>query len=416
MRVLWLTNNLLPDISEYLKIPIINKTGWLHSAANQIKGVVELYVAALYGGNDINMVTLNHINYIQIPKAAVSSGECWTIISEKVNPDVIHIHGTEYSTGLGLIEKSDPDKIVVSIQGLISQVAEHYNFGISNVDILRHTTVRDIIKSDTLWHQKKRFAKSGAFELRYLRAAKNFIGRTTWDKAHILANNPNAKYYFNNETLRESFYDRTWIVDKAERHTIFFSQATYPMKGLHILLKALPIILKNYPDAKIKVAGFDKTKACRNNITGRLRGTTYGHYLHSLIGSLGLYEQVEFLGNIAEIEMRDAYLSSHVYVNASALENSSNSIGEAQLLGVPVVASFVGGTDSIVINNDTGLLYASDDIVRLASCVMQIFEDDNLAKRLSENGRSSALSRHDRSVNRDRLLEIYNEISTAKKS
>lgn len=412
MRVLWLTNNLLPDISRYLNIPIVNKTGWLHSAANQIKSKIELYVASTYNGEDLKSVDINDISYILVPKSKVSNklSGIWKKVLEIASPDVIHIHGTEYPTGLSLIKACDPKKVVVSIQGLISEIAKYYTFGIENLEILKHLTLRDLLKQETLWHQKSRFVKSGHNELEYLRQAKNFIGRTNWDKAHVLANNPMANYFFNNETLRESFYQASWNINKIERHTIFFSQSTYPMKGLHVLINALPMILRHFPDTKIKVAGFDITKASRQSL-GRLKTTTYGCYIYSLIKKLNIDNSVVFLGGLDEAEMCDAYLKSHVYINSSAIENSSNSIGEAQLLGVPVIASYVGGTDSMVTNNVTGLLYPCNDTVRLASLVIDLFKNDNLAMRLSEKGQLVARERHDKAKNREALIVIYREIS-----
>ena len=66
---------------------------------------------------------------------------------------------------------------------------------------------------------------------------------------------PNAQYYHNNEVLRKSFYDGKWSFDNCEKHSIFISQATTPIKGLHIMLRAMPLIKKKYPDVKLYVAG-----------------------------------------------------------------------------------------------------------------------------------------------------------------
>lgn len=412
MRVLWLTNNPLPDICGYLNIPIVNKTGWLHSAANQIKLHVTLFVASKYSGAKLKVVEIDNIRYILIPQNETNAKSCdtWAKVMHTACPDVIHIHGTEYSTGLELLKVCDSRKVVVSIQGLISEVAKYYNFGITNYEILKHLSLRDLIKRETLWQQKSRFVSSGHHEYEYLKTATNFIGRTNWDKAHILAHNPKANYFFNNETLRDSFYNASWDINKIDRHTIFFSQATYPMKGLHILISALPIILKHFPETRIRVAGFDITKAVRQPL-GRLKATTYGCYIYSLIKKLKLEEKIEFLGSMDEAEMRNTYLKSHVYINSSAIENSSNSIGEAQLLGVPVIASYVGGTDTMVSNNKTGLLYPSNDTVRLASLVIEIFNNDNLADSLSKQGRIVAGERHNRDVNSEVLMKIYRAIS-----
>lgn len=417
MRILWITNNLLPDICEYLGLPVVVKTGWLHSAANQIKSELELSVAALYSGDKLRFIKLNGINYILVPsrrnnkKLDKNLIPLWQAVRKQVNPSVVHIHGTEYPTGLLYIMACGSKGVVISIQGLVSECKKYYNSGLCDRDILRYTTFRDLIRGETLWKQAGQFFRQGKYELEYICRVRHFIGRTAWDEAHILANNKTATYYLNNETLRSIFYTQEWSLEKVTKYTIFFSQATYPLKGLHRLLAAMPIILEYFPETRIIVAGFDLTKACSSSFKGRFRGTTYGFYLSSLICKYNLKRHIRFVGQQSEKDICNLYLNSHVYVNASALENSSNSIGEAQLLGIPVVASFVGGTDTMVENNKTGLLYPLDDTVRLAFCVIRLFGDDTLALRLSENGKKQARMRHDRELNKIKLLKIYNKIS-----
>lgn len=417
MKVLWITNNLLPDVCEHLDVPIVEKTGWLHSAANQIKEHIDLYIAALHNVKTITQLKINGINYILIPgnknhrKYDTTLCSFWKKIHETINPDVVHIHGTEYPTGLTYIQINGAEKAIISIQGLISECSKYYNADIPFTTIFKHTTLRDIVKGETLWQCAKLFTKQAIYEREYLRNGIHFIGRTQWDNAYIKAYNPLAIYHFNNETLRDSFYRHRWSIEHTQKYTLFYSQATYPLKGLHILLQAMPYILQHYPNTIIKVAGYDITKVCTSSFMGKIRGTTYGYYLYSLIVKYNLQNHIHFLGKLKEQEMCNAYLTSHVFVSASKLENSSNSIGEAQLLGVPVVASFVGGNDTMAINNETALMYPFDDIIKLSYNILQIFSNEKLALELSEKGRMAALKRHDKNTNKIQLLTIYKEIA-----
>ena len=74
------------------------------------------------------------------------------------------------------------------------------------------------------------------------------MGRTTWDQACTYLINPKVKYHFCNETLRSEFYKDRWKVENCNKHTIFISQASYPIKGFHKFLEAL-VQVKTFPEA-----------------------------------------------------------------------------------------------------------------------------------------------------------------------
>lgn len=56
-----------------------------------------------------------------------------------------------------------------------------------------------------------------------------------------------------------------------------------------------------------------------------------------------LWAHIEFMNSLDSGQMKERYLRSHAVVSASNIENESNVVSEAKILGVPVVASFVGG-------------------------------------------------------------------------
>lgn len=93
----------------------------------------------------------------------------------------------------------------------------------------------------------------------------------------------------------------------------------------------------------------------------------------------------------------------------SAIENSSNSLCEAQILGVPVVASYCGGIPTLVEDGKTGYLYRYEEIEMLAQRVISLFGETDLYE-LSKNERKTALERHDREKNAIVLKNIYEEI------
>ena len=331
----------------------------------------------------------------------------WKQVKSEVCPDVVHIHGTEYSHGYSYMRACGCDNVVISIQGLTSTYYYYYYYGMSKADIYRNLTLRDLLKGSVISAQKK-FKKRSIYEKEMLRMAHHVIGRTSWDKSHVLALNPKVKYHFCNEILRSEFYDgERWSYDKCIKHSIFLSQAGYPIKGLHQVLKAMPLVLEQYPDAIVRVAGSDITQIF--TFKQRIRLSGYGKYIRSIMRQNNLEDKVFFTGSLDAEQMKREYLNANVFICPSSIENSPNSLGEAQILGTPCVASYVGGVMDMMIGDEQHL-YRFEEIEMLATKICEVFA----AKDKLVDMRMEASERHDSIKNSLALAGIYKVISTDK--
>ena len=238
----------------------------------------------------------------------------------------------------------------------------------------------------------------GKSEIEIIRSIDYIIGRTNFDQCHSLAINPQVKYYHCNETLRNEFYSGYWSKRDAIPHTIFVSQSDSSIKGLHIVLRSLTFVKKKYPDVSLRITGFDFTKG--KNVSN------YGRIIKKIIRKYQLSTNIVFLGKMDARQMKQEYLKASVFVCASSIENSSNSISEAQILGVPCVASYVGGTPSLIPNNMCGDMFRYDDEKMLAFLIQRAFEEDFDNKLMREK----ALKRHDPKLNTECLINVYNDI------
>ena len=126
-----------------------------------------------------------------------------------------------------------------------------------------------------------------------------------------------------------------------------------------------------------------------------------------MIRRLQLSEKITFIGSLNADEMKREYLSSNVFVCPSSVENSPNSLAEAQILGVPCVASKVGGISDMMKGNEENL-YQFDDVKMLAEKVCLIFRNQHLQVSTSEIARV----RHDKMKNTIQLVNIYKAISS----
>jgi glycosyltransferase involved in cell wall biosynthesis len=416
VRVLWITNILFPPVARKLGLPIEVVGGWMTSAASELAGEsgVTLSVATVYPGDDLKCIEIENIIYYLIPtkiknsKHDFSLEKYWLKIKDEFSPDITHIHGTEYVHGLAYIKACGNDKVIISIQGLVSMISRYYLAGIESKEIYKKLTFWDIVTHSNLFQKKKNLIKRGEIEKEYIKAVKYIIGRTSWDKMHVLTINPTIKYHYCNETLRPSFYGKQWVYDECEKHSIFLSQAGTPIKGLHQLLKALPIILRNYPDTKVYIAGNDFVSA--KNWKYYIYRNGYSKYVSHLIKKLDLQKVIYFTGPLAEDKICSQYLKSNVFVCPSSIENSPNSLGEAQLLGVPCIASYVGGVPDMIRNEESGFLYRFEEIEMLANLVCKVFKDIQGNSSISDCEISTASRRHDREINKENLLGIYRSL------
>lgn len=413
MRVLWITNSPFPEVYEELNMEALVNVGWVDSSA---KGILEqnseiiLGVASFFNVNELKTITKERKVHFLLPSKLRNKPESeelkktWLNIQMQFKPDIVHIHGTEYPHSYSYVKACGSNNTVVSIQGLVSIIERYYLGNISSNDLIKSTTLRDLFRFDTIFSQKRNMKHRGEHEKLLIQNVKHIIGRTSWDKSHIWAINPTANYHFCNETLRTSFYKRHWSLANCERYSIFISQAYYPIKGFHQLLKALPIVRKHYPEVKVYVAG-------NNFFSNRgIRINGFGNYINSLINKYNLSDHIIFSGILSEEAMCQRFLSSHLFVSPSAIENSPNSVGEAQLLGVPCIASYVGGTADMVDHGKTGLLYRFEEVEMLAANICKLFSDDQLATMISKNGKISAMQRHSKELNAKTLIQIYSKI------
>lgn len=333
-------------------------------------------------------------------------------IIQDFSPELLHIFGTEYGHALAAV-KSFPQKqkILVGLQGMVGVCAKEYMADLPQ-NIQKRKTFRDVIKKDTLLEQQKKFFIRAKREEEILKLTGCVTGRTLFDDETSKKINPKLIYYKMNETMRKEFYEGQWSLEHCNPYRIFFSQADYPLKGFHHMVKAAGSLKEKYPTLKIYVAG--------NSITGygtlkeKLKISAYGKYLRELIQQEGMENKIIFLGKLSADEMKKQYLLSHCYVCASSIENSPNSLAEAMLLGVPVVASNAGGIPSVMEGGTEGLLFERNDWKSLADSIESIWKDETRINHISQKGRKRAKELYNPETNYNRLIEIYNQMMEGK--
>lgn len=410
MNILWLCNIVLPDFCEEFKIKKSYLGGWMTAMLHQLKKKNEIEINVCFPICDKNRLKTGECNGCKYFSFWCDSQErCSSQMVQALENilragqwDIIHIWGTEFAHTLAMLKACNKlgilNRVVMNIQGLAFMVARHYR-----ADIPGEYWFLKASNGISLEEEQKKYERRGECEIESIRSARYVIGRTDWDRASVQAVNPKIQYFFCGEILREVFYRYagTWKYEQCKKYSIFVSQASYPIKGFHYLLYALPYIIQQYPDTYVYVAGANILE----------KDEPYAAYLRDLIETLKLKSHISFLGVLDEMQMIQYYQYANVFVSSSVVENESNSLHEAQVLGIPCISSYVGGAYNRICHETDGFLYPHDEPVLLAYYVCRIFENkDDLCRKLSLHSICKIQQYIDPEKNADTTVGIYRKI------
>jgi len=420
MKILWVCSLPLPDMAAQLQLNQSSFGGWLIGLSRQLTEDPDISLTVLANVpasiGEVNGMTGRYAYYTftGLSNSEIGINEerlhRFQSILQSVQPDVIHIFGTEYAFCQEMVMAAEAehcaDRLVISLQGLMGEYAAHYTDGLDKKTI-HHQTLREMIKGQSIDHGQQLFFKRSQFEEYALKHVSHAIGRTAWDQSVAEKINPHIHYHYCSETLRPEFYGYCWNYRDCEKHSIFISQASYPIKGFHLFLKAMPDLVHRFGDLQVYVTGRDLAHLSAKE---RFHLDSYRLYLHKMINQLHLESHITFCGTLNAEQMRERNLDANVMISPSVLENSSNSIGEAMLLGTPVVASDTGGTTSMIPDSSCGILYPLMDTDALVKAVSTIFDAGEQIESLSMGERKRAEVLFDPDTNQKQLLSIYQTI------
>ena len=321
-------------------------------------------------------------------------------VVDEVKPDLIHIHGTEER--FGLIQdyvKNIP--VVFSIQGLLAPISEKFYSGFPNKDVYRFESWNDKLRFVSYRNDFKYFVDRGKRECGYLKKAKYIFGRTAWDEYITGLLNHQRKYYVVDEIMRSPFYNKQWRKEN-------FSKAPFKIvstisggiyKGYETVLRSAAL-LKQYSgiDFEWIVAGYDNESKWVKIAEQYTKIKTDD-------------VNVKLLGRIDAEQLSCLLADSDIYVHVSHIENSPNSVCEAMLIGMPIIASFAGGTASLLTTKKEGILVQDGDPYVYAGAISYLYHHFDIAKYYGENARRRAQERHNPERIGKQLLDAYANMS-----
>jgi len=123
-----------------------------------------------------------------------------------------------------------------------------------------------------------------------------------------------------------------------------------------------------------------------------------------------LENYIIFTGAVPYEHIPDYLGMSDIFVRASRSEGLGTSFLEAMAMGVPIIATPVGGIPDFLTDEKTGLFVEVDDAHDIARKIKKLLENDELRRRLIENGKKIVIEQYDWGVISKRLQKIFNSL------
>ncbi|MEG1916838.1 MAG: glycosyltransferase [Muribaculaceae bacterium] len=377
MKILWFTN-----------IPIADKeiTGsgtWLTALGQQLSNVPNVELHNVTTGNEKNVVhsNLHNIDQWLVPpvkrgRNGLPSHKIIKMILEIVNtiqPDLIHIWGTEHYWGLLTARKIIQGTVLLDMQGLLYSVANVFYGNLSLMEMCHCISIKEILKpSVSIFASKHELDRLSRYEQEIIQGHTNISVQSDWVKRSIQIINPHANIINTQIALRAEFgaLNTFWAFESNRRVIFTTSSPISPNKGIHDLIKTVAILKLQHPNVVLRIAGY---------IPQGIKKPGYTRFVQRLIKQYNLHENVVLCGNLNAQQLILELTQCSVAVVPSYVESYSMAIAEAMAVGTPVIATYAGAMPEF---SDKGFIryYSPGDYTLCASIIEDVFNNAPLGR------------------------------------
>jgi glycosyltransferase involved in cell wall biosynthesis len=164
-----------------------------------------------------------------------------------------------------------------------------------------------------------------------------------------------------------------------------------PLYNVSLLIRAIPIILKEEPMTRFFIAGDGSEKK----------------YLESEVEHLNVSTSVQFLGRVAHQEMPNLLSQSDIYVSTSPYDGTSVSLLEALASGAFPVVTDIPSNREWIADGDNGFLVPKENEILLAKKIVEAIRDHRLLGEAHEKNRKLVEQRAYWRENINKITELY---------
>lgn len=193
------------------------------------------------------------------------------------------------------------------------------------------------------------------------------------------------------------FYPHPELKDPNEIRIICGTRVT-PRKGIRFLIQAIDVLIKRYPQIRLIIVGEGNEKTS----------------LQNMVQGLGLESIVTFLGAVPPESRIEYYAKGDIYVSPSFNEGMANFMLECLALGMPLIATDVGGTREIITEGENGFIIKTGDYNDIVEKLEFLIKNPEARKKMKQASRARAERMSWESVSND-YVELYKKTINLRK-
>lgn len=301
---------------------------------------------------------------------------------EALKPDYVHIHGTgEISAKPYLYLKKLGYKVLLTVHGIL------------------YVEKKNLLRKKFSLKALYQFVTQTRTECNVLSKADKIIVDTEYVAVQLREMHKKGmikelpEMYVIPQGINEIYLT---LNSKPEDKTLLVIGSISERKGHLFTIKAFEKVCAAIPDARLIIAGVLSEKHYYDAIVNYIASSPYK-------------DNIQLLVNLPQEELYSLYEKGQIFVLHSQEESQGIVFAEAMALGLPVVATNVGGVPYVVKNNECGLLSDYSNIEDFAKNLISMLSDKDLYSRISQYNKTEAIN-YKWSTISDKIIDLYKKL------
>ena len=299
-----------------------------------------------------------------------------------LQPNIVHIHGTnQYSHAIYQLLVKRGIKVLVTVHGLANVEKRNALRKKKSLKALYQYLVQSRTEFSLL-SQVPQIIVDTEYVAEQIRSCYTHGQIKRLPQMHVIPQGINQQY-----AALESLCDEP---------IIFSLGAISKRKGHVLLVKAFELLCKQIPNAKLIIAGIVAEKEYYDELQQCIQQSKY-------------VDQIQLCINLSQEQIFELYKRAKIFALHTQEESQGIVFAEAMAVGLPIVATNVGGVPYVVKHGETGLLAEYEDVEAFAINMSMLLQNNALYDLMSKNGKIDSKNYLWDSIAK-RIIDVYSTL------